>query len=394
MTTDDMMDIKERYVYVRRMKRRYHDASDGEKTCLLEEMCAMTGMHRKSLIRLMNRPEIERRKRRQERGRVYSAHVDDAIRVIGAALDWVCAERLAPSLPGMAQHLSQFGVLEVNDTLLQELTTISVSTVGRIMQRVRQDEHRLPQRRGRPKYPKGVAAQVPVAVIPWNEAQPGHFEVDTVIHSDDDPRGDCVCTLQWIDVATAWSERTAIYGRSELEVHAAFQHIVQRCPIPILELHPDNGPEFMNAHLLRFFSTLVKGAYWTRSRTYHKNDNRFVEQKNGTLVRAYLGNAPLKAREQRDLLNMVYEDMWHYYNLFQPVLRQVSRETTFDDLGIAHIHRKHDRAQTPFERLVTTKVLADAKRQHLTTLRDSLNPIHLRESIEDKLGALFRTIRT
>jgi hypothetical protein len=218
--------------------------------------------------------------------------------------------------------------------------------------------------------------------------------VDTVNHGDDDPRGDCVCTLQWIDVATGWSERTAVYGRSELEVHAAFQHIVQRCPIPILELHPDNGPEFMNAHLLRFFSTLVKGAYWTRSRTYHKNDNRFVEQKNASLVRAYLGNAPLKAREQRDLLNTLYEDMWHYYNLFQPVLRQVSKETTYDDSGIVHVKRKHDRAQTPLERLIATEVLSDAKRQELTALRDSLNPIQLRQDIEAKLDALFATIRT
>lgn len=85
------------------------------------------------------------------------------------------------------------------------------------------------------KYPKGIAAQIPVAVIPWNEAQPGHFEVDTVIHGNDDSRGDCVCTLQWIAVTTAWSERTAIYGRSERELHAAFAPIVPRCPITILE---------------------------------------------------------------------------------------------------------------------------------------------------------------
>jgi hypothetical protein len=113
----------------------------------------------------------------------------------------------------------------------------------------------------------------------------------------------------------------------------------------------------MDAPLWRFFHTLVKGAYWTRSRTYHRNDHRFVEQKSATLVRAYLGHAPLKAREQRDLLNALYEDMWHYYNLFQPVSRQICKETTFDDAGIAPVHRKHDRAQTPFERLVATSAL-------------------------------------
>ena len=100
--------------------------------------------------------------------------------------------------------------------------------------------------------------------------------------------------------------------------------IVSRCPFPIPEVHAapiaprDNGPEFMNAHLYRFFGQLLSGVQWSRSRPYHKNDNRMVEQKNRTLVRAYLGHLPLRSRQQREMLSDPYGDMWLYHNFFQP----------------------------------------------------------------------------
>jgi len=361
MTPEDKMTIEERYKYLSRMKRRYDQASKAEKSRLLDEMRAITGMHRKALLRLLRAAVLEHKPRHVQRGRHYSPQVDDAIRVIGETLNWVCAERMTPILPEMARHLAQFGELSPDEALLQELETISVSTVGRIVQRVRQDEPRLPQRRGHRHYPKGIAAQIPTRVIPWDESTPGHFEVDSIMHCEGDAHADYVFTVQMIDVATAWSERVAVYGRSEQEVAAGFVTIVSRCPFPILELHPDNGPEFMNDHLYRFFGQLVSGIAWSRSRPYQKNDNRFVEQKNNSLVRAYLGHAPLVSREQRDLLNDLYEDMWLYYNFFQPVLRQVSKETMITPAGIAHTRRKHDEAKTPLQRLLATKILPQSK---------------------------------
>src|SRR5205085_3003078 len=122
-------------------------------------------------------------------------------------------------------------------------------------------------------------------------------------------------TIQLIDVATGWSERTAVLGRGQAAMVAGFERISERVPFPILELHPDNGSEFFNHHLVRFWKDKVKGVQLSRSRPYQKNDNRMVEQKNDTLVRQYLGQLRLDSPEQMAALNALYEQMWLYYNL-------------------------------------------------------------------------------
>ena len=116
--------------------------------------------------------------------------------------------------------------------------------------------------------------------IPWNEQQPGHFEVDAVHHCGQSSSGHYVHTVQMVDVATGWTEQVATLGRSSLVMEDGFRRILARLPFPVLEIHPDNGSEFLNAHLVRFWKDTVKDVTLSRSRPFHKNDNRFVEQKN------------------------------------------------------------------------------------------------------------------
>jgi len=68
MSTEDKMTIDERQKYLRKMKKRYVQASRKEKGQLLDEMEAVTELHRKSLIRLMN-GSLERKPRCRQRGR-------------------------------------------------------------------------------------------------------------------------------------------------------------------------------------------------------------------------------------------------------------------------------------------------------------------------------------
>ena len=177
----------------------------------------------------------------------------------------------------MAKHLAHHGELEVSDLLLEKLGHASISTVGRILQRIRQDEPRLPRRKA-PKRSK-LTQSIPMKRIPWDIATPGHFEVDLVHHCGPTASGEYLCTLQMIDVATGWSERVAVLGRSFLVMTHAFRSILRRLPFPVLEIHPDNGSEFLNHHMFRLWGDTVQGVTFSRSRPYHKNDNRNVEQK-------------------------------------------------------------------------------------------------------------------
>ena len=136
-------------------------------------------------------------------------------------------------------------------------------------------------------------------------------------------------------------------------MEGGFEHILARLPFAVRELHPDNGSEFFNHHLVRYWKDKVSGVRLSRSRPWHKNDNRMVEQKHDTLVRQYLGELRLETPEQSAALNALYEGMWLYYNLFQPVLHLAQKQIVGDK-----VRRKWDVARTPYERLLERSVLS------------------------------------
>ena len=387
MPTKKQMTLEERRKYLSIMRLRYQMASRKGRNQLLTEMEEVTGLHRKTLIRLMT-AELIRQPRRKQRGRMYSVEVDDAIRVIAESLDHPCAERLTPALVWTAQHLERHGEMRATPELLEQLERISIPTVRRILQRIGQDEPRLP-RRG-PERANQVARSIPMHRIPWDEHAPGHFEVDSVHHGGAMPSGEYVHTVQFIDVATAWSERFAVLGRSQLVVEGAFRAILARLPFSVVEIHPDNGSEFLNAHLVRFWGDQVTGVRLSRSRPYHKNDNRFVEQKNATLVRRYLGDIRLDTVAQTLTLNQLYDKMWLFYNFFQPVMRLKGKEFISAVGKPTRLKRSFDDPKTPFERVCEAKVLSNERREELTRLRDQTNPRHLRDEIYALQEHLFR----
>jgi len=382
MPAEDEMTIDERWKYLRKMQKRYVKADRDERGRLLDEMEAVTGLHRKSLVRLMD-SDLERKVRCTERGETYGSEVDDALRVIAESLDYICAERLTPHLVWMATHLATHGEMVTSPSLLDQLSAISVSTVRRRVSRIRQDEPRLPQRRGR-AHPNTLTRDIPMVLIPWDERKAGRLETDLVHHCGATAAGEYACSIQMIDVATAWSERAAVLGRSYLVMQDAFRCMLARLPFPVREIHPDNDSAFFNQHLLRFWGEQVPQARISRSRPYHKNDNRFVEQKNFTLIRAYLEHERLDTVAQTLAMNHLYDRMWLYYNFFQPVMRLEEKIIIpGDDAQPARVKRRYGDARPPFDRVCDTQAIPRERREHLDALRDRTNPRQLRQEIYD-----------
>ncbi|MGD2165868.1 MAG: hypothetical protein PVH50_10110 [Anaerolineae bacterium] len=141
--------------------------------------------------------------------------------------------------------------------------------------------------------------------------------------------------------------------------------------------------------MLRFWGDRVPGVSLSRSRPYHKNDNPRVEQKNATLVRAYLGYERLDTVDQVLAINRLYDKMWVFYNLFQPVMHLISKEIVQDERGATRVRRRHDDARTPFQRACDAKVISPIHRRQLEALRDSINPRRLRQEIEEDLQHIF-----
>src|SRR5262249_17484669 len=155
---------------------------------------------------------------------------------------------------------------------------------------------------------------VPMKRISWQVSEAGHFEVDLVHHGGASSQGTYAHTLQMVDVATGWSERVVVLGRGQQAMEGGFRCILERLPFAVKELHPDNGSEFFNDQMIRFWGESITGLSLSRSRPYHKNDNRFVEQKNATLVRQYFGTMRFDTPLQVQAMNALYERMWLYYN--------------------------------------------------------------------------------
>ena len=382
MPTEDEMTLDERRKYLKRMKGRYVKANRKERSQLLSEMEEMTGLHRKSLTRLLHAASLERKPRKTVRKSSYGAEVEEVIVQIWESLDYICAERLTPVLSSMAQHLARFAVVKLTEDIEGQLQTISRATVSRILHRFRRQHRRLPQKGA--ERANQITKGVPMGRIAWNTTEPGHCEVDLVYHSGPSVSGEHAHTLQLVDVATGWSERIAVMGRGQKAMEAGFERILQRVPFPLLELHPDNGAEFFNAHLVRFWKERVVGVQLSRSRPYQKNDNRIVEQKNDTLVRQYFGDLRIDRPEQLEAMNALYEQMWVYYNLFQPVMHLTEKRAVGDK-----VRRKWDKAQTPFERVKATGKLSPERQAQLQALYEQTNPSHLREAIYQGLAQLW-----
>jgi len=185
----------ERRKYLKRQCPRYERADRAGRSQLLSEMEMVTGLHRKGLLRLLHAPSLERRPRTQQRGLTYGADVERVVVQVWASLDYICAERLTPTLLTTARHMARFGVVRLSDAVAAQLGQISEASVTRLLARHRTERLRLP-RKG-PERANSVTRDVPMTRIPWDTTEPGHCEVDLVHHGGPAAPGSTPIRCNW-----------------------------------------------------------------------------------------------------------------------------------------------------------------------------------------------------
>ena len=371
MTPEEPMNVHERRKYLHKMRPLYQRASRRQKSALLTEMEAVTGLHRKSLLRLLH-GDLRRKPRRRQRGPTYTAATRQAVRLCAEALDYPCAERLQPVLLSTARTLARHGHLHLTPEVEAQLVRISVSTVRRMVGSVGQQPSRLAASPRPKRRRSAVARRVPQRVIPASVSTPGYVESDTVFHHGGQQSGPFVYSLCWTDVYSGWVATYATLGNSGLVMRDAFAALEARLPFPLREVHTDNGPEFLNGLIQGFLQE--RGIAMSRSRPYHKNDNRFVEENNGSHIRAYVGYGRLDSIAQVRALNALYGLLDLYHNLFRPLMR-----------------RQADGKYTvamPLERLLQADLWDADTAEAWQAYRDALDPLALRLAIADARNAL------
>ena len=367
--------------YSEAVRWRYLQAPKKEKGKLLDEFTKVTGYHRKAIIRLLHRVNQPNANRKRGRPRQYSATVVGALRIAWEATDRLCSKRLHPFLPELVKVLRRHGDRTMTAEIETKLCQMSPSTIDRLLHAWRRLGGRRPFSTTRP----GTLLKASIPIRTFGELDrdhPGFLEADTVAHCGESAEGFYLTTLSMVDVATGWTECQGVWGKGQQRVGAAIHQVRRRLPFHLLGLHSDNGSEFVNYGLHNY--CWREGIKFTRSRSYKKNDNAHVEQKNWSVVRRLIGYDRYNSRAALEALNRTYDLLRLYVNSFQPVMKLVAKTRHG-----AKVHKVYDTAQTPYRRLLESGVLTEAKRQELAATYNYLNPVLLLKQINKNLEHLW-----
>ena len=365
---------------VEAVRARYLRASRPEKRKILDEFVATTGFHRKHAIRVL-RQGYQRGKERRGRRRTYSGTVISVLVEAWRICGCICGKRLQPFLPELIGSLERHGELSLDEETKCLLLQMSAATIDRRLAPFR-------QQRGRglsTTRPGTLLKQsIPIRTFAdWDETQPGFVEMDLVAHCGDTTEGVYLNTLTAVDVMTGWTECLLLRQRNQLAVTAAVQKLAGRLPFPLLGIDCDNDSMFINGTLKRHCE--AEQLTFTRSRPYRKNDQAFVEQKNGDIVRGNVGYRRYTSAQAAALLEAIYKDLHAYVNYFQPVRKLIQKRRHG-----AKVYKRYDEARTPHQRAMR---LESVDRRHKLRLQHEylqLNPAELRRRIDANLKQLWR----
>ncbi len=383
------MTKQEKRAYFEAIQARYRRAGKSRKTTILNEFCEVCGYHRKYALRLLNAPRFRRKRTVRKSGpasRYNTPELLTALRSIWMASDQLCSKRLKEALPLWLPHYeSAFQALPEDAHAL--LKSISASTIDRLLRPVRAEY----KRKGLSGTKPGtlLKKQIPIQAGVWNVTQPGFMEADTVAHCGDSLAGDFVWSLTMTDICSGWTECRSTWNKGAHGVIKQIKAIQKALPFTIKGFDSDNGTEFLNWHLVKYFRDSKQPIKFTRSRPYQSNDNAHVEQKNWSCVRQLFGYDRFADPRLVRLMNDLYANEFSLLtNFFYPTLKLKSKSR----VGSRWV-KKYSTPVTPAQRLIDHPDVPQATKDRLSAQAKTLNPFQLQKQIQRKLKAIFKLVR-
>jgi len=379
------MGKNERRAYLEAVKERYQKANRKGKAAILDEFCQVCAYNRKYAIRLLNR-QRKRPKRRPGRKPVYrSPEFLRALKRIWLVTDQMCSKRLVATIPLWLPFYEQ-AYEKLSDKTQNQLLSISAATIDRVLAPTRS----LTRRRGLGGTKPGslLRNQIPIRTHNWDISQPGFVEADTVAHCGDSLAGDFIWSLTLTDIHTGWTECRAMWNNGATGVIKQIKNIQAGLPFELKGFDCDNGSEFLNHHLLRYFTDHKPRIKFTRSRPYKKNDNAHVEQKNWSHVRQLLGYDRLDNPKLVELINRLYTNQWsQIQNHFCPTLKLLEKKRIN-----SKYKKKYEIPRTTYQRIIESPYISEESKCNLRIQNQSLDPFKLKRQIERQLKDIFKTV--
>lgn len=362
--------------------------SKKQKTILLNEFCEVCGYHRKHALRLLKKFKRFTKTKPKKRGKpsIYNQPpILAALERIWKDASMPCSKRLVSLIPVWLPHYPG----GLNLPVIKALKKISAPTIDRILKPVRKKYNRIALSTTKPG--TLLRNQIPIKTNQWEEFRPGFLESDTVAHCGTSIAGDYVNTVDFVDIATGWTEQRAIWCKGEVAVLEQIKDVEESIPFALLGFDNDNGGEFLNHHLLKHFTdnpNRTAPVYFTRSRAYKKDDNAHIEQKNYTHVRQKLGYRRFENKKMVEMLNDLYKNEWRlYHNFFLPSVKLIEKERIK-----SKIIKKHDKPKTPYHRVLEAQSVdvPNSVKQKLTQQFESLNPFALKKIMDRKINQILK----
>ena len=359
---------------------RYQMAAHAQKSVILDEFLAATGYARKYAIRLLAQESLPPPGPiRRPRAPRYGPEVADALHTAWTVLNEICSKRMVPFLPELVPILERHHHLQLTDDIRDLLLELSPATADRVLRRFRQPHGISTTKPGRL-----LKHQIPIRTFAdWTDVRPGFFEADLVAHCGGTAEGAFLYTLTLTDVFTAWTECLPLLHRTQEAVVQALDRARQLLPFPLIGLDTDNGSEFLNAQLLAYCEQ--EHITFTRGRTANKNDQCFVEQKNGSIVRQLVGYDRFEGEQAYRQLGELYRAARLYVNFFQPSLKLLSKQRKG-----GRMQRSYAPARTPFQQTLAADVLLPDHQERLQGIYQALDPVRLKRQVELLQDALWR----
>lgn len=375
MTMRTKNDIFERYL------REYLSALRARKGEILDHVTDVTGMHRKVAIRRFRHLQCRDPAHVEGRGRplYYTPDVTAALKDVWETGSEVCGELLQPIIGEYVDILLRDRMWHHSDEATGKLRAMSEMTVKRRVGGF------MKMRRGRGIFatkPSHLREMIPVFTGPWEGKPPGWGQVDTVVHCGASLLGDMAYTVNYVDVATLWIIPTAQWNKGERATRESLARIKEELPFALRGLHPDTGSEFINWFVKDWCD--AEGIVLSRSRPAHKNDNAYVEQKNGHVVRRFLGYTRIDERRAIPAMNKLYSVLATYLNHFVPSRKCLRKER----VGSKY-QRIYARAETAYARVLTHDAVGEMVKEQLRRLHRGLNPLLLKREVDTLRAKVF-----
>lgn len=361
------------------LRQRYAVGTKADKGRILDEFVAVAGCHRKHAVRLLGVAAEPGEMPVQAAGRrTYDEAVKKALTIVWEAGDRICGKRLKAVLPDLVDAMERHGHIQLEPLVRERLLSASAATIDRLLAPVRSKAKRRMKRRSAKKASKKVSVRT---FADWNDPGPGYLEVDFVAHCGGSMAGSFIHSLGATDVCSGWIEAVPLLAREQSVVVEALKVIHRQFPIPVLGIDSDNDSAFINDTVINYCS--ANGVEFTRSRPYRKNDQAWIEQKNGAVIRRFVGYDRYTGLVAGQALAHLFGAVRLYVNYFQPSFKLL--EKLRDG---AKVTKRYDKPTTPCDRLLAHKAVHEDAKQALVDKRSQLDPLELLHRIRQAQAAL------